>query len=130
MAVQIAGGMAHIHSQNIFHCDFSCRNIFVFEDWVVKIGDFGGSKIDDKEPLGAEEVRYELPLREREIFALDCAIYEIMMWKKPFAEITDGEVDENYANEVLPNTNGLSVGILFVLVGKKSLRRRRMWRAL
>ncbi|KAH6710671.1 kinase-like domain-containing protein [Leptodontidium sp. MPI-SDFR-AT-0119] len=55
MAVQISGGMTHIHSQNVFHCDFSCRNIFVFEDWLVKIGDFGGSKIDDKEPLGAEE---------------------------------------------------------------------------
>ncbi|PVH67409.1 kinase-like protein [Cadophora sp. DSE1049] len=120
MAVQISGGMAHIHSQNVFHCDFSCRNIFVFEDWVVKIGDFGGSKIDDKEPLGAEEVRYELPLRgreweardyiKREIFALGCAIYEIMMWKKPFAEMTDDEIDENYANEVFPDTNGLLVG--------------------
>ncbi|KAH9224965.1 kinase-like domain-containing protein, partial [Leptodontidium sp. 2 PMI_412] len=120
MAVQISGGMTHIHSQNVFHCDFSCRNIFVFEDWLVKIGDFGGLKLDDKEPLGAEEVRYELPLRgrewvardytKREIFALGCAIYEIMMWTKPFAEITNDEVDENYANEVFPDTNGLLVG--------------------
>ena len=62
MAVQVSCGMAHIHSKDVFHCDLSCRNIFAFEDWLVKIGDFGGSKIDNQEPLGAEEARYELPL--------------------------------------------------------------------
>ncbi|KAF8850243.1 kinase-like protein [Acephala macrosclerotiorum] len=120
MAVQISCGMAHIHSKNVFHCDLSCRNVFVFEDWLVKIGDFGGSKIDNQEPLGAEEVRYELPLRgrawqardyrKRELFALGCAIYEIMAWKIPFAEMTEDQTEKNYANEVFPDTDGLLVG--------------------
>ncbi|PBP18887.1 hypothetical protein BUE80_DR010390 [Diplocarpon rosae] len=120
IAVHISSGMAHIHSKNVFHCDFSCRNVFVFENWLVKIGDFGGSKIDNQEPLGAEEVRYELPLRgrvweardytKRELFALGCAIYEIMAWKKPFAELTEAETEKNYANEVFPNTDKLLVG--------------------
>ncbi|PVH69375.1 kinase-like protein [Cadophora sp. DSE1049] len=120
MAIQISCGMAHIHSKNVFHCDFSCRNIFVFEDWLVKIGDFGGSKIDSQEPRGAEEVRYELPLRgrvwqardytKRELFALGCAIYEIMAWKMPFAELTEAQTEKNYANEVFPDTDGLLVG--------------------
>jgi serine/threonine protein kinase len=120
MAVQISCGMAHIHSKNVFHCDFSCRNIFVFDDWLVKIGDFGGSKIDNQEPLGAEEVRYELPLRgrvwqardytKRELFALGCAIYEIMAWKMPFAEMTEAQTEKNYADEVFPDTDGLLVG--------------------
>jgi serine/threonine protein kinase len=120
MAVQISIGMMHMHSKNVFHCDFSCRNIFVFENWLVKIGDFGGSKIDDKEPVGAEEVRYELPLRgreweardyiKRELFALGCAIYEIMAWKMPFAGITEDKTAKNYAIEVFPDTAGLLVG--------------------
>ena len=120
MAIQISCAMAHIHSKNVFHCDLSCRNIFVFGDWLVKIGDFGGSKIDDQEPLGAEEVRYELPLRgrlweardytKRELFALGCAIYEIMAWKKPFAELTEAQTEKNYACEVFPDTDGLLVG--------------------
>lgn len=120
MAVQIACGMAYIHSKNVFHCDFSCRNVFVFEDWLVKIGDFGGSKIDNQEPLGAEEVRYELPLRgrkwkardymKRELFALGCAIYEVMAWKVPFAEMTEEQTEKNYDNEVFPKTDGLLGG--------------------
>jgi len=107
MAIQIASSMSHLHNRGIFHCDFSCRNVFLFDNWLVKVGDFGGSKIGEQNPLGAEEVRYELPLRrrdweerdyiKRELFALGCAIYEIMAWKKPFAELADSQVEENYA---------------------------------
>jgi serine/threonine protein kinase len=88
MAMQVSRGIVDLHSKNVFHCDFSCLNVFVFEDWLLKIGDFGSYKIDDKEPLAAEEARYQLPLRgrgweeldykKREIFALGCGIYEIM----------------------------------------------------
>ncbi|KAH9224059.1 hypothetical protein DL95DRAFT_440168 [Leptodontidium sp. 2 PMI_412] len=86
----------------------------------VLIGDFGGSKIDDQEPLAGEETRYQLPHRGRdwesvddakkEIFALGCGIYEIMAWKAPFSEMTDEQVIENCANEEFPDTNGLLVG--------------------
>ncbi|KAH6720359.1 kinase-like domain-containing protein [Leptodontidium sp. MPI-SDFR-AT-0119] len=120
MVIQIAYGMTHMHSKIVFHCDFSCRNVFVLENWLLKIGDFGGSKIDDQEPLAGEETRYQLPLRGRdwesvddakkEIFALGCGIYEIMAWKAPFSEMTDEQVIENYANEEFPDTNGLLVG--------------------
>ena len=104
MGIQIASALAHMHSKGVFHCDLSCRNIFLLDDWVVKVGDFGGSKIDGQAPLGAEEVRYELPLRgkdwtqrgyvQRELFALGCAICEVMAWKVPFAELSDKEVGD------------------------------------
>ena len=107
MAMQISCGMAHAHSRNVFHCDFSCRNVLVFTDWLLKIGDFGGSKIDDQEPLAGEETRYQLPLRgrkwevldytKREIFALGCGIYEIMAWKAPFPEMTEKQISKKYA---------------------------------
>ena len=119
MAVQIACGMVHAHSKKVFHCDFSCRNVFVFKDWLLKLGDFGGSKIDDHEPLAAEESRYQLPLRGRgwealdytkkEIFALGCGIYEIMAWKAPFPEMTEEQVEKKYTNEEFPDTEGLLV---------------------
>ncbi|KAI9766115.1 MAG: hypothetical protein M1839_005031 [Geoglossum umbratile] len=119
MAIQISCGMAYMHSMNVFHCDFSCRNVFVFKDWLLKIGDFGGSKIDNQEPLAAEESRYQLPRRgrkwdeidytKREIFALGCGIYEIMAWKAPFPEMTSEQIGTKYANEEFPNTVGLLV---------------------
>jgi serine/threonine protein kinase len=120
MAMQISCGMVYMHSKNVFHCDFSCRNVFVFEDWRLKIGDFGGSKIDDEEPLAAEEARYQLPLRgrkweeldytKREIFALGCGIFEIMAWRAPFPGMTEDEINEKYSNEEFPDTDGLLAG--------------------
>ena len=120
MAIQIASGMTYRHRRGVFHCDFSCRNIFLIKPWTVKIGDFGGSKLDDQAPFGAEEVRYELPLREREweqhsydkreLFVLGCAIYETVAWEKPFAQFGETEVEENYAREVFPDTKGILAG--------------------
>jgi hypothetical protein len=106
---------------SVVHCDISCRNILVFPGWSAKIGDFGGSKIDDEEPLDVtEEIRYELPLRgrkwedrpiiKRELFAFGSALYEIMAWKMPFDKLKDEEVEKNYAEEKFPDITGLPVG--------------------
>lgn len=38
----LAAGLAYIHSKKVFHCDFSCRNVFLTGENAVKIGDFGG----------------------------------------------------------------------------------------
>jgi serine/threonine protein kinase len=121
MALQTSFTLAYIHSKSVFHCDISCRNIFVCPGWCVKIGDFGGSKIDNEAPLDvAEEVRYELPLRgrkwearpfiKRELFALGSTICEIMAWKKPYEELKDEEVVRNYAEEKFPDVTELLVG--------------------
>jgi hypothetical protein len=71
-------------------------------------------------PLAAEESRYQLPLRGRgrqaldytkkEIFALGCGIYEIIAWKAPFPEMTEEQIEERYAKEEFPDTEGLLVG--------------------
>jgi serine/threonine protein kinase len=88
MAVQIACGIVYVHSKNVLHCDFSCCNIFVFQNWLLKLDDFGSSTVDGQELLAGEESCYQIPLRgreweevdctKREIFALGCGIYEIM----------------------------------------------------
>jgi serine/threonine protein kinase len=112
-AIGLASGLSYIHSKGVFHCDFSCRNIFVTRDQSIKIGDFGGAKIDKGDPYGAEEPWYELPLRgrlwderpyvKRELFALGCAIYEIMTWKKPFADLNAEGVEARFACEEFPD---------------------------
>jgi serine/threonine protein kinase len=61
MAMEIASSMAYVHSKNVFHGDFSCCNVLVFKDWLLKLGDFRGLKIKGQEPLeesAAEESRY------------------------------------------------------------------------
>jgi serine/threonine protein kinase len=115
--IDLAAGLAYIHSKKVFHCDFSCRNIFLTGENVVKIGDFGGAKLDGKDPYDAEEPWYELPLRgrswegrpyiKRELFALGCAIYEIMAWKKPFTELNTEEVARRFAQEEFPDVRNV-----------------------
>jgi serine/threonine protein kinase len=116
-ARDLAAGLAHIHSRRVFHCDFSCRNALLTEKSVVKICDFGGARLDENESDGVEEPRYELPLRGREwearpyikrdLFALGSSIYELMAWKKPFAELSDGEVEKRFDREEFPDVSNV-----------------------
>lgn len=87
MALDTASGLSYVHHKGVQHCGLSCSNLFLFDGYRVKIGDFGGSLIerDDKSTQGiCEETAYELPSRgrefwdrpgqKRELFALGSAI--------------------------------------------------------
>jgi serine/threonine protein kinase len=119
-AVDLAAALVHIHSKRVYHCDFSCRNVFLTKDDVVKIGDFGGAGLDGNESQGVEESRYDLPLRGREweerpyykrdLFALGSALYEIMAWNKPFPELVDHEVENRFARDEFPDVSNIGCG--------------------
>jgi serine/threonine protein kinase len=124
MALDVARGISHIHSRGVQHADLSCRNFFLFDEFRVKIGDFGASVIngDDSfmESPVCEEARYELPcrgrdfddrpVRKRELFALGSAIYEIMAWRRPYEDLEDTEVEKRFAHEEFPPLGDLTVG--------------------
>ncbi|KAH6631475.1 kinase-like domain-containing protein, partial [Chaetomium tenue] len=118
MVLDVARGVEYIHARGVQHCDLSCRNLFLFEGWRVKVGDFGASLLQGRgfEETFCEESRYELPLRgrrfvdrppvKRELFALGSAVYEITAWKRPFEELDDEEVEARYAREEFPCVEG------------------------
>ncbi|KAH6714571.1 kinase-like domain-containing protein [Leptodontidium sp. MPI-SDFR-AT-0119] len=121
MALGVSSGIAHMHSRNIIHCDISCRNLLLFPDWRVKVGDFGSARDGNpSENNIVEEIRYELPLRgrafedrpyiKRELFALGSAIYEIMAWEMPFEELGTDDVEKKYAAEEFPDVTCVLAG--------------------
>ncbi|KAK8221559.1 kinase-like domain-containing protein [Phyllosticta capitalensis] len=117
-AIDLASTLAKIHAMGIFQSDFSCRNVMLTEDLSVKIADFDGAALDNKEPFTCEEYWYAIPQRGRkwddipqikkELFALGCGIYEIMAWKKPFGEMSDDQAKEAYAREEFPGLDGVA----------------------
>lgn len=120
MAIQVAAAIAYVHSKNVIHADFSTRNVFVFDNWQIKLGDFGGSRIDNEGALGAEETLYKLPRfgrtwreldeTKRELFALGCGIYEITAWKTPYAELPIEQAVAKYSKGDFPDTQDLVAG--------------------
>jgi serine/threonine protein kinase len=117
MAVQAAASVSYIHSKNVIHADFSTRNLFVFDKWQLKLGDFGGSRIDDQAALAAEEILYQLPRHgrawrelnetKRELFALGCGIYEIIAWHTLYAELPTQQAVAKQNKGEFPDTRDL-----------------------
>ncbi|KAL2023693.1 hypothetical protein VTK56DRAFT_1407 [Thermocarpiscus australiensis] len=116
MALDVAKALSYVHSRGVLSCDLSCRSIFLFPGFRVKLGDFGAALLEGCGYRNDQsyEGRYQLPLRGRqfddldmvkqELFALGCAIYEVTTWRRPYDEIGDDscQVDVKYAREELP----------------------------
>jgi serine/threonine protein kinase len=99
-----------VHAHGILHCDISARNFLVADDESLKLCDFAGSTIGNKEALVSEETRYRqyhdtditTHTIQTELFATGSLIYEIMTGKRPYDEVTEDEIvkrlyrQENY----------------------------------
>ena len=59
-AMDIAGGMHHLHNENIIHCDLACRNLLVApkqgNGYTIKITDFGLSRVTEADVYNADKV--------------------------------------------------------------------------
>ena len=94
--VQICLAIKHIHDRKILHRDLKTQNIFMMKNGIIKLGDFGISKILDhttsfaKTAIGtpyylSPEICEGKPYNAKsDIWALGCILYEICTFKHPF----------------------------------------------
>ncbi len=96
IARQIASGIAYAHSKGVIHRDLKPANIFIREDGVAKILDFGVAKLATSEMtqkgtilgtisyMAPEQLR-GIEIDERsDIFSIGAIMYEMFSYQKPF----------------------------------------------
>lgn len=107
-AAQITNAIVFLHSKGVLHGDVSCNNVFLDEGLNAKLGDFAGSSIDGLPFLTLYETSHSLPDAssmsvEREIFALDSNLYEIMTGCRPFDGMGACEIEHLFRRSSFPD---------------------------
>jgi serine/threonine protein kinase len=119
----MCSALIHAHSENIVHSDFKPGNVFVTEEGMAKIFDFGiaravatidrqtGKSLDrtvfDAGSLGALTPAYaslemllgKTPDTRDDVYALGCIVYEILTGEHPFNRLP---ADEAYNKNLRP----------------------------
>eukprot|EP01061_Rhynchopus_euleeides_P004030 TRINITY_DN1335_c0_g1_i1.p1 TRINITY_DN1335_c0_g1~~TRINITY_DN1335_c0_g1_i1.p1 ORF type:complete len:383 (+),score=126.56 TRINITY_DN1335_c0_g1_i1:167-1315(+) len=97
MTAQVVKGLHHLHSKNVLHRDMKPSNILINKDGVVKICDFGVSKVLNGEKithtavgasayLSPERVRGEGYFMPSDVWALGVTIAELALGDYPWKQ--------------------------------------------
>ena len=136
--IKIAIGLAHIHKMKILHRDLKTMNIFLKDEFQVKIGDLGVAKILLKNSFAktligtpyylSPEICEEKPYNDKsDVWALGCILYELCTYKHPFDAKSQGalilkimrnipeDINQYYSNELR--------NLIFLLLEKDSQKR-------
>lgn len=113
-AVQICAALAHAHEIGVIHRDLKPANLFLAEDGLVKVGDFGlardmnnsrltidGQTVGTCRYMPPEQIAGEAGLSgATDLYAVGCILYEMLVGETPFDGSTIVEIFEAHLNEL------------------------------
>ena len=109
---QIATGIAYAHSKGVIHRDLKPANIFIRDDGVVKILDFGVAKLKTSDMtakgvilgtisyMAPEQLRGADVDERSDIFSIGAIMYEMFSYQKPFNATSVTEVMSKIVNKM------------------------------
>ena len=110
--VQTARGLQAAHERELLHRDVKPRNIFVIDEYSVKLIDFGVAHLlgttsstgikGTLEYMAPEQLRMKLLSRRTDIFSLGIVCYETLTGRQPFRRATEGDTADAVANYYPP----------------------------
>ncbi|OWF55868.1 serine/threonine-protein kinase Nek6-like [Mizuhopecten yessoensis] len=117
---QIADGLKYLHRKKVLHRDIKTKNILLTAGHIIKISDFGISRITDfvdpsKHSIRIGTPRYMSPevLKKEEygqktdIWSLGCTAYEMAEMHFAFSSDRERKAVNNIKNHKLPNFDGI-----------------------
>jgi tRNA A-37 threonylcarbamoyl transferase component Bud32 len=130
MFLDVARGLAYLHSENVMHRDLKSPNIMCNNEWVTKVGDFGLSKIRDDtktmticgSPLWtAPEMLMSTAYSHKvDVYSFAIIMWEMFVWDEPYpgmmvVEIVKGVVDDHERPEILPKMKKENAGYVEIM---------------
>jgi serine/threonine protein kinase len=98
IALDIANGMAYLHSRNVIHRDLKPSNILLTRDHRAKISDFGMSVANTGQELTAETgtyrymapevIRHEVYSSNADVYSFGIVLWQLITREVPFATMT------------------------------------------
>jgi tripartite ATP-independent transporter DctP family solute receptor len=132
IAIEVARGLAHAHAQGVVHRDLTPGNVFLCDDGLVKILDFGMAHAFGRRKVDGGTLAYmapeqlsDAPEDERtDVFALGVMLYEMLVGELPFPD-AGALTGERAASELVTDEWPALGRLVGSMLEKSPLRRPR-----